>query len=165
MRPSPFSATTSSRWAGTALWLAEFWNRSIGHVASLNGVAPGPGPISAPGLETTDGALSGYTGDRFTLAGYGVRLAAPQVESRDGFTLYRTPTQWHLLDEEQNVFSDGWATSPIGYTYFPRGGPGVLTIHLSRTAFNGNGSARQGHDPCRHGAARPEWQPGARPGR
>ncbi len=124
---------------GNRLWLAEFWNRSIGHVASLNGVAPGPGPISAPGLDTTDGALSGYTGDRFTLAGYGVRLAAPQVESRDGFTLYRTPKQWHLLDEEQNVFSDGWATSPIGYTYFPRGGPGVLTIHLSRTAFNGTG--------------------------
>jgi hypothetical protein len=125
---------------GNALWLTEFWNRSIGHVASLNGVAPGPGPITAPGLETTDGALSGYTGDPFTLAGYGVRLAAPRIESRDGFTLYRTPTQWHLLDEEQDVFSDGWATSPIGYTYFPRGGPGVLTIHLSRTAFNGAGS-------------------------
>jgi hypothetical protein len=125
---------------GNQLWLAEFWNRSIGHVASLNGVAPGPGPISAPGLETTDGELSGYTGDPYTLAGYGVRLAAPKVESRDGFTLYRTPTSWHLLDEEQNVFSDGWATSPIGYTYFPRGGPGVLTIHLSRTAYNGAGA-------------------------
>jgi hypothetical protein len=123
----------------TSLWLAEFWNRSIGHVASLNGVAPGPGPISAPGLETTDGELSGSTGDPYTLAGNGVRLAAPKIESRDGFTLYRTPTQWHLLDEEQNVFTDGWATSPIGYTYFPRGGPGVLTIHLSRTAYNGTG--------------------------
>ena len=77
-----------------------------------------------PGSNTTDGALSGYTGDPFTLAGYGVRLAAPRIESRDGFTLYRTPTQWHLLDEEQDVFSDGWATSPIGYTYFPARGPG-----------------------------------------
>ena len=50
--------------------------------ASLNGVAPGPGPISAPGLETTDGALSGYTGDRYTLAGNGVQLAAPIVAQR-----------------------------------------------------------------------------------
>ena len=124
---------------GNALWLAEFWNRSIDHVASLNGVAPGPGPISAPGLETSDGALSGYTGDPYTLAGYGVRLAATPVESRDGFTLYRTPAPWHLLDSESNVYTDGWATSPIGYTYFPPGGPGVLTIHLSRTAYNGPG--------------------------
>ena len=62
---------------GIPLWLTEFWNRSVSHVASLNGVAPGPGPISAPGLETTDGALSGYTGDPYTLAGNGVKLAAP----------------------------------------------------------------------------------------
>ncbi len=124
---------------GTALWLTEFWNRSIGHVASLNGVAPGPGPITAPALDTTDGALSGYTGDPYTLAGPGVMLAAKPIESRDGFTLYRTPSPWHLLRREQNVFTDGWATSPIGYTYFPRGGPGVLTIHLSRTAYNGTG--------------------------
>lgn len=124
---------------GNALWLAEFWNRSIDHVASLNGVAPGPGPISAPGLERSDGTLSGYTGDPYTLAEGGVRLAATAVESRDGFTLYRTPKPWHLLDSEQNVYTDGWATSPIGYTYFPKGGPGVLTIHLSRTAYNGAG--------------------------
>ena len=124
---------------GTALWLTEFWNRSIGHVASLNGVAPGPGPITAPALDTTDGALSGFTGDPYTLAGPGVMLAAKPIESRDGFTLYRTPSPWHLLQTEQNVFTDGWAASPIGYTYFPRGGPGVLTIHLSRTAYNGTG--------------------------
>ncbi len=124
---------------GTALWLTEFWNRSIGHVASLNGVAPGPGPISAPALATTDGTLTGFTGDPYTLAGPGVTLAATPVQSRDGFTLYRTPSRWHLLETEQNVYTDGWATSPIGYTYFPRGGPGVLTIDLSRTAFNGLG--------------------------
>ena len=75
------------------LWLTEFWNRSIGHVASLDGTAPGPGPATAPGLQSTDGALSGYTGDRFTLAGNGVQLAAPVVAKElDGYTLYRTPT-------------------------------------------------------------------------
>jgi hypothetical protein len=124
---------------GNPLWLTEFWNRSVKHVASLNGVAPGPGPISAPGLETTDGALSGYTGDPFTLAGPGVQLAAPVVASRDGFVLYRTPTRWHLEDAEQNTFTDGWATSPIGYTYFPRGGPGTVIVSLSRTAYRGPG--------------------------
>jgi hypothetical protein len=121
------------------LWLTEFWNRSLGHVASLDGTAPGPGPTTAPGLQSPGGALSGYTGDRYTLAGNGVQLAAPVVAARDGFVLYRTPTPWHLLDEEQNVFADGWATSPINYTYFPPGGPGVLEVQLSRTAYNGPG--------------------------
>ncbi len=30
------------------LWLTEFWNRSLNHVASLDGTAPGPGPATAP---------------------------------------------------------------------------------------------------------------------
>jgi len=124
---------------GIPLWLTEFWNRSISHVASLNGVAPGPGPISAPGLETTDGALSGYTGDPYVLAGPGVQLAAPIAGTRRGFVLYRTPKPWHLLNAEQNVFTDGWATSPIGYTYFPRGGPGTVVVVLSRTGYTGPG--------------------------
>ena len=124
---------------GNPLWLTEFWNRSLSHVASLNGVAPGPGPISAPGLESTDGALSGYTGDGYTLAGNGVRLAAPIVGTRPGFVLYRTPATWHLLNAEQNVFADGWATSPIGYTYFPRGGAGTVVVVLSRSGYRGPG--------------------------
>jgi hypothetical protein len=121
------------------LWLTEFWNRSIDHVASLDGTAPGPGPTSAPGLETTDGALSDYTGDRYTLVGNGIQLAAPIVAQRDGFVLYSTPKRWHLLDEEQNLWTDGWAVNPFTFTYFPRGGPGVLTVQLSRTAWKGPG--------------------------
>src|SRR5262249_11175250 len=70
--------------------------------------------------------------------GNGVQLAAPIVAQRDGLVLYSTPKPWHLLDEEQNVSTD-WATNPFTYTYFPRGGPGVLTIHLSRTAYTGPG--------------------------
>src|SRR5262249_33106935 len=123
----------------TPLWLTEFWNRSIDHVDAIDGTAPGPGPALGPGLERPDGALQDYTGDRYTLAGPGVRLAARIEAQRDGFTLYSTPTQWHLLDEKSNVFADGWATSPIGYTYFPKRGPGTLRIDLSRTAFTGNG--------------------------
>jgi hypothetical protein len=122
----------------TSLWLTEFWNRSVDHVAAIDGTAPGPGPASGPGLETAEGALQDYTGDPFTLAGPGVRLAAPIVAQHAGFTLYRTPTQWHLLDEEQNVFADGWATSPMAYTYFRTAGPGTVVIHLSRAAYNGD---------------------------
>ena len=112
-------------------------NRSIDHVAAIDGTAPAR-PCLGPGRERRRRA-QGYTGDPFTLAGPGVRLTAPIVKQQDGFTLYRTPTRWHLLDERQNVFTDGWATSPMSYTYFPRGGPGTVEIDLSRTAFTGSG--------------------------
>jgi hypothetical protein len=136
----------------TEMWLTEFWNRSVDRVESLDGSAPGPGPAPEPGLETTDGALSMYTGNPYTLAGPGVVLAAPIVDRRDGYTLYRTPVPWHLQTEEQNVFSDGWGTTPIGYTYFPKGGPGTLVIDLSRTAYRGAGPP--GHATIRVGTVR-----------
>jgi hypothetical protein len=136
----------------TEMWLTEFWNRSVDRVESLDGSAPGPGPAPEPGLETTDGALSMYTGNPYTLAGPGVVLAAPVVDRRDGYTLYRTPTPWHLETEEQNVFGDGWGTPPIGYTYFPKGGPGMLVIDLSRTAYRGDGPP--GHATIRVGTVR-----------
>jgi hypothetical protein len=124
----------------TPLWLTEFWNRSIDHVDAVDGTAPGPGPTAGPGLASTDGALYYYTGDPYTLAGPGVSLAAPVVVRQpDGFTLYRTPTRWHLLQQEQNVYGDGWATSPMRYTYFPRRGAGTVRIDLSRTGYTGNG--------------------------
>jgi hypothetical protein len=124
---------------GNPLWLTEFWNRRVGQVGSLNGVAPGPGPIFSPQLESTDGRLSDYTGAPLTLASGDVRLAAPVVAQRGGFTLYRTPATWHLLDEVQNVYGDGWATTPINWFYFPRGGKGVLTVALSRAGYTGSG--------------------------
>ena len=106
------------------------------HVASLDGTAPGPGPTFAPGLSSPDGTIEEFTGDPYTLTGNGVSLAAPVVARKNGFTLYRTPTGWALLDAERNVYPDGQGVNTIGYAYFPKGGPGVLTIDLSRTAYN-----------------------------
>jgi hypothetical protein len=134
------------------LWLAEFWNRSIDHVASLDGTAPGPGPTSAPGLKTAEGALSEYTGDPYTLVGNGIELAAPVVAQRDGLVLYSTSKPWHLVEDQSNVWTDGWATNPFTYTYFPRGGPGVVTVQLSRTAWKGPG--RPGRATIRVGTVR-----------
>ena len=62
------------------------------------------------------------------------------------------------------MFADGWATSPIGYTYFPRGGPGTLKIHLSRAAYNGAAPAGPGNDPRRHREAQRRGRPRPRPG-
>jgi hypothetical protein len=128
----------------TPVWLTEFWNRSIDHVYALDDSAPPPGPIAAPYLLSPDGALADYTGDRYTVAGAGVDLAATVVAQHVvsptvTYTLYSTPKPWRLRDELHDVFSDGWGINPIGYTFFPPGGAGVLKIELSRTAYNGPG--------------------------
>ncbi len=125
------------------LWLTEFWNRSLRHVDALDGTAPGPGPASAPKLVAPDGTLGGYTGDPYTLAGDGVVLAAPLVASRDRMSLYSTPHGWRLRDAEAGVYPDGSMESFGQYTFFVPGGPGVLSVHLSRTGFNGSGPAGQ----------------------
>jgi hypothetical protein len=123
------------------LWLTEFWNRSIRHVGSLDGSAPGPGPAFTPGLTSTDGTLGAYTGDPYTLAGSGVVLDAPVVATENGLTLYSTPHGWSLLEAESGIYSDGWASAKSTFAYFAPGGAGTLRVDLSRTAYTGPGPA------------------------
>ena len=58
--------------AALGLWLTEFWNRSLKHVWSLDGTAPGPGPVLTPDLVATDGRLAPDPGVRYVLAERGV---------------------------------------------------------------------------------------------
>ena len=58
--------------------LTEFWNRSIHHVDSLDGSAPGPGPTGDAGLVgTRPGRCSGLRRLPYVLADNGVVLAGP----------------------------------------------------------------------------------------
>ena len=118
--------------------LAEFWNRSIDHVGSLDGTAPGPGPIVGPGLVSVDGSLSEFTGDPYVLAGPGITLQAPSVGEWSGLVLYHLHGPWKLRDAAQQIYSDGWAPGWSAYTFFARGGPGTLTVELRRTGYKGN---------------------------
>jgi hypothetical protein len=113
-------------------------------VYALDDSAPPPGPIAAPFLLSTDGALADYTGDRYTLAGPGVDLAAPMIAQKTlpgtgVYTLYSTPRPWRLRDEFHDITTDGWGLNPFEYTYFPPGGPGTLRIDLSRTGASISG--------------------------
>ncbi len=113
---------------------------------------PGPGPDQRAGARDDRRRalrLHGRSATRWRGTGCSSRRRS-SLRGR-GFVLYRTPKRWHLLDEEQNVFADGWATSPIGYTYFPRGGPGTVVVVLSRTGYRGPGQAGRSR---RSGSAR-----------
>ena len=121
--------------------LAEFWNRSLVHMASLDNTAPGPGPIIGPALVSIDGKLSYYTGDPYVLAGPGITLQAPIVGEWGGLPLYHLHGVWKLRDALQNVYSDGWAQGSSAYTLFAREGPGTLVIDLRRTGYTGDAPA------------------------
>jgi hypothetical protein len=120
------------------LWLTEFWNRSLTHVASLDGTAPGPGPTFWPHVVATDGTISQFTGDPYVLAAGGIDLQGNVVARRGEQKLYRVDGTWRVREAVQQVYADGWAADRAAYTYFERSGPGVIEVDLSRTGYNGD---------------------------
>ncbi len=73
----------------TNVWLTEFFNPSVRKMWSLDGTAPGPGPILTPDLEAADGTLTPPPGTEYALGINGVELQAPVVARRGTTTLYR----------------------------------------------------------------------------
>jgi hypothetical protein len=123
------------------IWLTEFWNRSLKHVYTLDGTAPGPGPSVSPDLLTADGKLSDDPGTPYVLADHGVDLDAPLVGHRGELRLYRVHGPWRLRQAVQAIYPDGWAGEFAGFTFFKRGGAGVVHVSLSRTAYCGGARA------------------------
>jgi len=123
--------------------LDEFWNRSIKHVDSLDGSAPGPGPTYRPLVENGNGLLSGISG-HYVLADDGVTLDATPVAVRGVLVLYYSASgTWRLLDNYEQRYSDGWCPDFCAYTYFKAHQRGTLEVTLSRTAYNGTTPAGQ----------------------
>ncbi len=118
------------------LWLTEFWNRDLKHVDSLDGTAPGPGPVGGPSLLSPDGTLSEDTGTPYVLTNNGVHVQGTAIANVGAMILYRVYGTWKLRDDAIGVYSDGWMGTKAAWTYFPKLS-GVLTVDLRRTAFNG----------------------------
>ena len=104
------------------VWLTEFWNRSIKHVDSLDGSAPGPGPTASAGPARAPTERSPATTAPYVLADTGVVLQAPVVApERRQLRLYRGRRPWRLLYALQQVYPDGWCPDWCSYTYFKPG--------------------------------------------
>jgi hypothetical protein len=119
--------------------LLEFWNRSLAHVWSLDGTAPGPGPVLTPNLAGTNGELAPDPGVRLVVADAGVNLVGEVVAEQGPWRLYRIEPPLRLMESRSGVFADGWIGPFAAYSQFatPGGEPGTIEVTVSRAAWGG----------------------------
>jgi hypothetical protein len=125
----------------TVLWLTEFWNRSIVHVWSVDGSAPGPGPTLTPDLTSIDGTLSSNAGTDYALALNGVDLVGEPVASMGPAQLVRLKGGVLRLRSSFTGVGEGAWTGPLAaYNQFDvePGEARVAVVTLSRSAFCAN---------------------------
>ena len=120
------------------VWLTEFWNRSILHVDSLDGTAPGPGPTAIPSVISPDGLLSDWENTPYVLADAGIEIDGDPVAREGQMTLYRVHGPWRLVFGAEGIFADGWCGKICAFTYYKPGQHGTLKVTLSREAYNGS---------------------------
>jgi hypothetical protein len=119
------------------LALTEFWNRSIKHIWTLDGTAPGPGPTLTPDLAKTDGTLRVDPGLEYVLTDNGVKLIGHPLQTNGSLTLIRVPHPWRLQETYYGRAPDGWVANQhdATYAYFGPLKRGVLTVDVSRRGF------------------------------
>ena len=128
--------------AALGIWLTEFWNRSLKHVWSLDGTAPGPGPVQTPDLVATDGRLAPDPGAKYVLAERGVDVDGELVgrpPNTGRWFVYRLDGPLRLAHAETGVFTDGWMGAQSAYNQYasPAGKGGNMVVRLGRWAWGG----------------------------
>ena len=93
------------------VWSMEFWNRNVRRVWSLDGTAPGPGPVLTPNIETTDGQLAGDPGYGYAVVDKGLSIVGETETEEGNLRLVRIGSPLRLRESLAGVFSDGWIGS------------------------------------------------------
>jgi hypothetical protein len=139
-------------------WLLEFWNPSLKDVWSLDGTAPGPGPIQTPDVRGDNGVLIGKppSRDPYVVVEPGIEVAGTQVAqmahkaggSIQRWRLIRVDPPLRLLGAVTGLYSDHWSgPMPSSYTRYGRG-RGSIAVHVSRVE---GGPAAPSHVTIRMG--------------
>jgi hypothetical protein len=134
-------------------WLLEFWNRSIKQVWSLDGTAPGPGPILTPDLHATDGTLFPDPHYPWVVAEQGIDVVGKPSGrhmhraggSFQPWTLYRVTGPLRLRGAATGLYADGWSgKNDSAYTrYSTTGGrAGSLSVRVSWEEWAGPNTAK-----------------------
>lgn len=130
------------------IWELEFWNRSLVHIWSRDGSAPGPGPVLTPDLETAEGRITQPRPDvRYAVVEPGVDIVGDFVTAQrrragTGFTewrLFKIRPPLRLRNEILGIYPDGWSTGEANYSQFwtQHGRPGWALVTVSRKSWGG----------------------------
>jgi hypothetical protein len=135
------------------LWIMEFWNRSLKHVWSLDGTAPGPGPTLTPDLAGTDGRLFPNPTDvQYVVTDPGVDVVGKVVATHNHknaastipWRLVKISKPLRLAHAQTGIEPDGWVVSPDGiqpakaaYSQFVVKRPGFAKVIISRRGWGG----------------------------
>jgi hypothetical protein len=133
-------------------WLAEFWNRSIKSVWSLDGTAQGPGPFLTPDARTTDGELmthgrSADPGYPYVVEEQGIEVIGKTVATHlhraggglEPWRLVRVVHPLRLRGSVTGVYADGWTGPFSAYTRYStaQNRAGKIRVTVSRKAWGG----------------------------
>lgn len=122
------------------IFLLEFWNRTVKHVWSLDGSAPGPWAEVTPDLRGTRGELIPQpAGIEYLVVEEGVTPVGDVVERVGTWTLYRIERPLRLQQGVEGIDRDGWTRERSSYMQFHSegGAPGFLTVAASRERWPG----------------------------
>ena len=131
--------------------LLEFWNRSLRKVWSLDGTAPGPGPILTPDVRGTDGVVAQDPGVPYVVVEPGIepvgtKIGRSHLHRAGGhlspWTLYRIAPPFRLRSSVTGLYADGWSgPNDSAYTRYSTAGgrTGSMRITVSRAEWGGPG--------------------------
>jgi hypothetical protein len=121
----------------------EFWNRSVQHVWSTDGTAPGPGPTLTPDLVSPDGQLEPGSGVEYIVADSGLSPVGRVVERKihtggrgvRTWTLVLIRPPLRLRQSIEGIYPDGWGKPQTALNQFSLAeqGPSIVKVHVFRT--------------------------------
>jgi len=121
----------------------EFWNRTVQHVWSFDGTAPGPGPTVVPDVVTPGGRLEPGAGVEYMVADAGIspvgRVIARKIH-RGGrgarlWRLVRIAPPLRVSQTVEGIYPDGWGKPNTALNQYSLPGKkrGVVKVDVVRT--------------------------------
>jgi hypothetical protein len=128
---------------GSDVLQLEFWNRTLQHIWSTDGTAPGPGITVVPQVTAPDGRLEPSAGVEYMVADYGVSPAGQVIAAKIHYGA-RGARRWALVHVTpplrvrqtlEGVFHDGWGKPETALNQYSVSGnrPSLVRVEVSRT--------------------------------
>ncbi len=163
-KPTLYVGQNMNTGTDLGIWLTEFWNPSLRQVWSLDGSAPGPGPVLTPDLKALDGRLTQPDPPvDYVMAEQGIDVVGERIATvphpNGAWVVYRLHGPLRLAHAQTGITPDGWLgcndapCPPAAYNQYATAGgkPGYALVSVSRKAVCG-APIEPGHVTIRVGA-------------